>query len=157
MLDCHERIRGFLATAQRISQAQESPGDEVADAAGRVRRYFTDALPLHAQDEDVSILPRLRGFDPEVDRALEEMRREHVDAEASLARLTGLCATIEHNPASLADLGAALGGLATELEDYFAGHLEREERIIFPAFRRAIDVETSKVVMKEIRARRARA
>ena len=71
LLECHERIRSFLALARRIAEVGPSEPGSVPEAAARVRRYFTEALPLHAQDEEASILPRLRGLDARVDAELE--------------------------------------------------------------------------------------
>ncbi len=75
LLECHERIRSFLALARRIAEVGPSAPGTVPEAAARVRRYFTEALPLHARDEEESILPRLRGLDPTVDAPRRRARR----------------------------------------------------------------------------------
>src|SRR5574341_1715069 len=77
LLECHQRIRSFLGLALRLGEAWAAEPAEVADAAARVHRYFALALPLHAQDEDQSIAPRLRGRDRAVDHELEIVAREH--------------------------------------------------------------------------------
>lgn len=88
LLECHHRIRTFLALARRIAAA--GPGDrgDVADSAARVTRYFTQALPLHARDEEESVLPRLRGRAADVDVALEVMAREHREHEGPLGEVS---------------------------------------------------------------------
>ena len=43
LLECHGRIRAFLAMARRVGEAIQ------------VHRNFTLALPLHARDEEESI------------------------------------------------------------------------------------------------------
>ena len=68
LLDCHERIRAFTAMASRLAAPGDPGPDAIRDAAARVHRYFAEALPLHAQDEEESLAPRLRGRDPDLDR-----------------------------------------------------------------------------------------
>src|SRR5512132_579542 len=92
LLECHDRIRSFLALARRVAQAGPAERDGVAEAAARVRRYFAEALPLHARDEEESILPRLRGREPAVDAELAAMEREHREHGPPLAALVAACA-----------------------------------------------------------------
>ncbi|ABS25811.1 hemerythrin domain-containing protein [Anaeromyxobacter sp. Fw109-5] len=154
LLECHVRIRSFLALARRIAEAGEADEGGVAEAAERVRRYFTQALPLHARDEEDSILPRLRGREPAVDAALDEMTREHADHEAPLAVLVGACEELSRAPRCLAALAPVVARATGELEQHFAAHLEREEQVIFPAMRRLFDRATDEALVREIRARR---
>ena len=154
LLECHERIRAFLAMARRIGEARDAEQDEVREAARRVHRYFTQALPLHAQDEEDSILPRLRGRDAEVDAALDAMAREHALHEAPLATLTARCDAVAADPARHAALAPEILDATAELERHFAEHLSREEAVIFPAMRRLLDATTDAAIVREIRARR---
>src|SRR5688572_12280939 len=91
MLECHDRIRSFAALACRLANASEPSQDEIRDAAARVSRYFTEALPLHVADEEQSIVPRLTGKNPEVDSVLQKMHGEHLDHEAKLTTLVETC------------------------------------------------------------------
>ncbi len=154
LLECHGRIREFVGMARRLAAARGEDAQAVRDAAGRVRRYFTDALPLHAQDEEESVLPRLRGREAGLDRELEAMAGEHRQHEEPLARLVEACGALERDPAQLANVGAALGAAAAELEAAFARHLDREESIIFPAVRRTLSPADDEALVREIRARR---
>lgn len=154
LLECHERIRSFLALAQRIAAAGPEEAAAVPEAAARVRRYFTQALPLHAQDEEETIVPRLRGLDPAVDAALQEMTREHAEHEAPLAALVGACEELANGPGRLEALAPVVARAASELERHFAVHLAREEEIIFPAMRRLLDRSVDDQIVREIRARR---
>lgn len=155
LLDCHARIRSFLALAARIPEADPPDAPEVGDAAARVARYFGEALPLHARDEEESILPRLRGREPALDAALEEMAGEHQGHEARLRDLVGACAALADDPARHAALAPAIGDAARWLEAHFAGHLRREEELIFPALRRLLDAPADAAIVQEMRARRA--
>ena len=155
LLECHERIRSFLALARRIAEVGPSEPGSVPEAAARVRRYFTEALPLHAQDEEESILPRLRGLDPVVDAELEAMAREHREHERPLRALVGACEQLARAPESLPDLAPVVEEATAELERHFAEHLGREEAVIFPAVRRLLDRSADAAIVREIRARRA--
>ncbi len=154
LLECHDRIRSFLALARRVAEAGPAERDAIPEAATRVHRYFTQALPLHARDEEDSILPRLRGRDPEVDRALEDMAREHAEHEPPLARLTGACEALARAPDRHAALAPTIAAATGELEAHFAGHLRREEEVIFPAMRRLLDRAEDAAIVRELRARR---
>lgn len=154
LLECHDRIRSFLAMARRLAEARGATPEEIAGAAGRVHRYFTQALPLHAEDEERSILPRLRGRDPEVDRELATMAREHAEHEVPLGALVRACAALAEDPGRHAALAPDVGAAAAELERHFAAHLAREERVIFPALRRLLGPDADAAVVGEIRARR---
>ncbi|BDG02988.1 hemerythrin domain-containing protein [Anaeromyxobacter oryzae] len=154
LLECHERIRFFLAMARRLAEAGPADREGVPEAAARVRRYFTQALPLHARDEEESILPRLRGRDPAVDAALDAMAREHAEHEGPLGRLVAACEAVAAAPARHAELAPVIGAATAELERHFSGHLRREEEIVFPAMRRLLDRGADADIVRELRARR---
>jgi iron-sulfur cluster repair protein YtfE (RIC family) len=153
VLECHDRIRGFLALAGRIAQAL--PGDVgLAEAAARVHAYFTQALPLHARDEEDSILPRLRGRDRAVDEALEAMAREHAEHGPLVGALVDACGGLAREPGRHPELASVIGAAAAALEQHFEVHLGREEEVVVPAMRRYLDASVDREVVREIRARR---
>jgi hemerythrin-like domain-containing protein len=154
LVECHERIRSFLTLARRIADATSPDREEVRQAAAQVSRYFSKALPLHAEDEERSILPRLRGRDPAVDAELETMRREHAEHERPTRALVDACDALEREPERHSELASAVGQATSELERHFAAHLRREEDVIFPAVRRFLDSQSDAQVVREIRARR---
>lgn len=154
LLDCHQRIRDFTALALRLATAAGLAEGEVRDAAARVHRYFAVALPLHARDEEESILPRLRGTDPAVDAELAAMQREHAEHDDPVSRLLATCAALQERPGERDRLASSLAAAARELERHFEQHLLREERVIFPAVRRHLDRATQEAVQAEMRARR---
>lgn len=155
LLDCHERIRSMTALARRLAEARGLPEDQIAEAADRVRRYFGIALALHARDEDESVVPRLRGRDPELDRELDRMSREHGEHGDPVARLLDACDVLAEEPGRLAEVAPALDRAAKELESHFEGHLEREEKVIFPAVRKYLEAEELARMVEELRARRS--
>jgi iron-sulfur cluster repair protein YtfE (RIC family) len=154
LLECHGRIRAFLALARRIGEVGAADQDAVAEASARVRRYFTEALPLHARDEEESILPRLRGMDRALDAELEVMAREHAEHERPLRALVEACEALARDPMRHALLAQEIAAASGELERHFTGHLRREEEVIFPAMRRLLDRASDSDIVREIRARR---
>jgi len=130
LLECHQRIRAFLDLARRLGEARGEPAEAVADAAARVHRYFTVALPLHALDEEESIAPRLRGREPAADAELATMTREHREHQGPLSVLVGACGWLSREPARHGELAAVVRGAAEELTRHFAAHLAREEEVI---------------------------
>jgi len=155
LLECHARIRWFLDLAGRLAAARDLPPEEIAAAAARVHRYFAQALPLHARDEEESLLPRLRGRDAAVDDELQAMRREHAEHVGPIDRLTVFCAALAADPGRLAELAPGVGLAGSLLARHFAVHLDREERVIFPAVRRTLTAEEDGRLVAEMRARRA--
>jgi len=154
LLECHGRIRAFLTLARRIADAGGEQDEAVRDAAARVRRYFCEALPLHAQDEEESIVPRLRGREATVDAELETMAQEHREHSGPLTRLVSACEELTRDPARLPELAPTVRDATEELERHFADHLRREEAIIFPALRRLLVPSEDAALMREMRARR---
>jgi len=154
LLECHDRIRGMTSLAVRLGRMEGLPPADVVDAATRVHRYFSRALPLHARDEEESLIPRLAGREAELDRALADMAAEHRQHDEPVGRVVALCAELIERPERHAELAPSLADAAHELEGHFADHLEREERVIFPAARRLLAPRDLEHVREEIRARR---
>lgn len=154
LLDCHDRIRTFVALARRIAAAGPDERAGVPEAAARVARYFAQALPLHARDEEESVLPRLRGRAPDVDAALAAMQREHREHEEPLGAVVAACEVLARDPARHAELAPGLARTADELDAHFARHLRREEEVVFPALRRLLTREDDAAIVRELRARR---
>ena len=155
LLECHERIRSMTALARRLSGASGLPEAEIAEAADRVRRYFGIALALHARDEDESVVPRLAGKDPGLDRELAEMSREHGEHDEPIGRLLDACDLLAEDPGRLPDVAPALDAAAGELERHFESHLGREEKVIFPAIREHLSADERARMLEELRARRS--
>ncbi|MEZ4395234.1 MAG: hemerythrin domain-containing protein [Polyangiales bacterium] len=153
LLACHARIRSFASMAERLGDPAPDDGQVVA-ACDAVARYFGDALPLHARDEEESLLPRLAGRDPALDDALLRMRREHADHVAALRDLLDRCEALRASPGVFARR-AELARAARHLRAAFEPHLEREEREVFPAADALLTDDERRAAVAEMRARRA--
>jgi iron-sulfur cluster repair protein YtfE (RIC family) len=154
LLECHTRIRFFVQLAARLGASEGLSDDDIKDSAQRVASYFEQALPLHARDEEDSLLPRLRGLDAELDDELAEMCEEHEEHEPAVAELIALCLALRDEPTRHAELKQALSEVAGELGEHFERHLQREERVIFPALAARLDAATQAAIVAELRARR---
>lgn len=153
LLACHQRIRSFSALALRIGSEEGLGAVELREGCERVARYFTEALPLHVKDEEEGLIPQLRGREPELDRALEQMASEHRQHEPLLAELQRALQDAISEPADRAprtQLARVAALLGPELER----HLDQEERLIFPAIPRLLSFEAQQQLILELRARR---
>ena len=155
LLECHERIRSFIALARRLAEARNASEHEIREAAARVVRYFSESLPLHVADEEESILPRLSGREPGLDAALESMHREHDEHAPHLRQLLDICRALQASPERLGETREDLGRVAALLEKDFLVHLQEEERIILPAIRSHLAAAERDAMLLELRARRA--
>jgi hypothetical protein len=142
--DCHERIRRFAALAVRLA-ADEADATQLCQVAAAVHRYFTVALPLHVEDEERSIAPRLAASP-----ALATVRDEHRAHETLLARLIPAWEALTRDPRAR----AATLDEARALEATLEAHLALEEREILPAVA-ALPERDQRDIVAEMRARRA--
>jgi iron-sulfur cluster repair protein YtfE (RIC family) len=155
LLDCHARIRSFSELAVRLGEASAPTPAEVADAAARVRRYFAEALPLHARDEEESVLPRIAGRDPAVDAALVAMHRDHAAHGELVDPVLALCADLAATPERHAQLAAPLAEAGRRLRAHMEAHLASEEAVVFPAIARVVPEDERRRMVEELRARRS--
>jgi iron-sulfur cluster repair protein YtfE (RIC family) len=153
LLDCHARIRSFSELAVRLGEASRPTPAEVAEAAAQVRRYFLEALPLHARDEEESVLPRLAGRDPSVEAALVAMHRDHLGHGELVEPVLALCAELVASPERHLELAPALAEAGRRMRAHFEAHLASEEGTIFPALAQVADDEQRRIV-EELRGRR---
>ncbi|WP_242345721.1 hemerythrin domain-containing protein [Anaeromyxobacter terrae] len=154
LLECHGRIRSFIELAARLATSEETGMEEVARAAASVRRYFAEALPLHARDEEESVLPRLAGRDRQVDAALVTMHRDHAGHALAVSHVIAVCSELAASPERRAELGPALAAAVATLREHFSYHLVLEEEVIFPALRTFLGDGARADLARELRARR---
>jgi iron-sulfur cluster repair protein YtfE (RIC family) len=156
LLECHERIRRFTAMATRLAGALEAPAAQVVEAAAQLERYFATALPLHVADEDGTVLPRLLAAGPDgpVREALEQMEQEHRLIDALLLPQLEAWRRLQAQPGQLPALAPGLVERALRLGEAMEPHLQREERIVFPALERLLPRALQEQLVGEMLARR---
>ncbi|NVB82575.1 MAG: hemerythrin domain-containing protein [Kofleriaceae bacterium] len=151
---CHRKIRQHLVLARRlVLQGPTTPAPEVAETAAQIRRYFTVALPLHVADEDLSIAPRLPHAGGELGAAVAQVASDHAKHQAMIDMLVALCSEVERDPTRVTTLAERLAAVLDALAPELAGHLDLEERVVFPAVR-ALPTAVRAAILDEMRARR---
>ena len=153
LLECHERIRRFVHIAEQAARRTDVPESEIVEACEGCERYFNLALPLHVQDEEQSVYPRLHGKSAEVDAALSTMREQHAAHEATLTELLAALAAVRGQPGNREARGR-LERAAVALEAELEEHLGLEERVILPAVKERLSHDEQRAIIGELRARR---
>ncbi len=153
LLACHGRIRSFLGLAIAIGEHTTASLSDITESAARVERYFSVALPLHVQDEEESVLPRLEGRSPQLDADLERMQSQHDAHLAPLRAMLTTCRYLGAAPES-ETLRTNLAEFARRVRTEFEPHLDAEERIIFPALITFVSMDERAAMVRELRERR---
>jgi hemerythrin-like domain-containing protein len=152
--ECHGRIRRFLVLARRLAVSSDAPSAEIAATAGQIRRYFAESFPLHTADEEIDIVPRIRGNG----RAFDGLARIHADHHwhaSAIAELIVLCSVLERDPGQAAEISQQLHAVAAQLAADLESHMEFEERTMFPALRQLPGHEQA-AILAAMRRRRSR-
>src|SRR5579864_7182526 len=85
--DCHRRIEMFLASLERTGALLHKPlQPDTRMALESALRYFRDAAPKHAADEEDSLFPRLRRLShPQIEVAIQQLEPLEHDHERANA------------------------------------------------------------------------
>jgi hemerythrin-like domain-containing protein len=156
LVDCHQRMRQFTALAAELAARPAASPDEVREVTAKVHRYFTVALPLHEEDEEASLFPRLLKRAPELGPKIASLREDHAAHADRVGRLLAVCAELQAAPEYSDALREALGSAAEALAEVWRVHLAAEEQDVFPSVRTALSAEDRKSIREEMRERRAR-
>ena len=149
---CHERIRRFCKLAVELPDAA-APDEQIVDAAESLYKYFGTALPLHAQDEDVSVKPRLleRGFPKSIFGAITS---QHDQLNEELDALLLRWQMIADKPSRRDGMRDKLAEGAQRIERLLHAHIAMEEEKLFPAMEELLTADDDKAIVAEIRQRR---
>lgn len=152
LLACHARIRHFTLLARKLATA-DAPDEQLADAARALCRYFGRALPLHSQDEDLSVRPRLETHGVAV-RYADAMTAQHEDIHRLLDQLLVIWELVAEGPGLRNAYRDKLEDRSRRLAELFERHLAMEEEHVFPALREVLTPEQDQAIVREMRARR---
>ena len=152
LLACHERIRHFTVLAQKLATAEASD-EQLANGARALCRYFGRALPLHSQDEDLSVRPRLDAHGVMI-RQAEAMSAQHEDIHELLDHLLVIWELVAEGPGLRNAYRNKLEERTRRLAELFEVHLEMEEEHVFPALREVLTPAEDRAIVREMRARR---
>ncbi|MBM4783726.1 MAG: hemerythrin domain-containing protein [Archangiaceae bacterium] len=150
LLECHERIRRFSRLAVEVATRVDLSPHDLEDACARCERYFVEALPKHVADEELTLLPRLKGMG--VDAALATMHAQHETHAPLLVELLEGLRQLRAEPSAQAR--ERLATVARSLVAEFDVHLEAEERLLFPLVPTVLSAEQQRVAIIELRSRR---
>lgn len=158
--DCHRRIEKFLAQLIRVTEeAQGNPLTEAqAEALAVALRYFAKAAPLHTQDEEVSLFPRLRETGQETAQAaliaLETLEADHREADIAHAEVDSLGSRwLQEGRLSPKEAGRLLTRLR-ELQALYARHIAVEDTQVFPLAGKLLGTPALTDVGREMATRR---
>jgi iron-sulfur cluster repair protein YtfE (RIC family) len=165
ILAYHEKVRAQLRRLREIETALVERDIDSLDHASRladeVLRTLGEEMVLHEKDEGESLFPRLaeaveqRGeTDSELADELLDVRSEHQDSRALWRFLSQWLYQIAA-PAGIVSLDD-FHRACDEVEDHLVEHMEREERVIFPAARQLLSDEELAAIAEELKARRCR-
>lgn len=156
MTACHRRIERFLETlcyaARNCGGRPLSP--EEREAIERALRYFREAAPNHTADEEEDLFPALLATLPEVAAPVERLEADHARATVLHAQVDFLGEKwVQAGALSAADL-SAFGKATEELEVLYAGHIQVEEREVFPRADGALGKDQLEAIGRRMAARR---
>jgi hypothetical protein len=136
-LACHARIRSITELVCRLCDTRDAKETDIAKTARTVHWYFAMAFPLHTEDEDLSLAPRLLGapVSREVENAIALQAAQHPIIESITSDVADMALAVARDPVSLSSVRQPLGTLAAGLGAVWETHLGLEERVIFPALR----------------------
>lgn len=151
---CHERVHRMLALLARLRAHVEAHGADVQarQAARDVMRYFDQAAPLHHQDEELHVFPRLlaRG-DAEVAGVVRRLQQDHRAMEAGWGEARGVLERIAQGDAAALQAGrASLDAFAS----LYGAHIEAEEQIAYPAAQAMLDAQALEAMSADMMRRR---
>jgi hemerythrin-like domain-containing protein len=158
--DCHRRVERFLDALCRVGS--ESPAE--LDAQWRALlegalNYFRDAAPLHTQDEEVSLFPRLRDVaDADVAAAaldaIATLEDDHERAQPLHDRLELVGRRWLEAGVIEAEEQLRFAADAAALRDLYRDHIRTEEEVVFTAARSVLTSEQLASVGHEMKVRR---
>lgn len=158
--DCHRRIEHFLGLLVTITaDARGGPltGDQ-RDALIAAGRYFREAAPLHHEDEERSLFPRMReSRDAQVHAALatiEELEEDHVVLDRGHVEVDALIEQWLEDGSLPATEGQRLVTVLDELRAIYERHITIEDHDVFPLAGRALDAPAVAALGREMAARR---
>ena len=158
--DCHRRIEQFLDLLIKVN---DEAGEQDLSPAHRealqvALRYFSVAAPKHTQDEEASLFPRLRDVNSaearEAMAKLDALEADHVRADAAHAEVDLLGLRWLADGRLDSENRQRLRQLLSELRELYRGHIEVEDREVFPLAARVLTHEQVDQVGKEMAERR---
>jgi hemerythrin-like domain-containing protein len=152
---CHERVERMLALLQRLRahMAKNGADADARKAAQDVMRYFDQAAPQHHHDEELHVFPPLIAQgDPETMALVCKLRQDHLQMEARWGKAREVLAAIAAG--ELEALSPHHEGALDVFAGIYAGHIEAEEQLAYPAAVKLLDDGAITAMGEEMMKRR---
>jgi stress-induced morphogen len=153
LLDAHIEARQVVSLAACLAGGNATAS--ARETATTISDHVEWLMPMHTEDEELSLAPRLHGRHRAVDEALAQMKRQHLSLEAPLARVRLVCNVLSQDISRLHALRFELGAAAKDLGERLAEHHAFEESAVFPALKRLLYADELESIQDEMRARRS--
>lgn len=141
LLDFHAEIHAMLVQLDRV-------GFDVDVDVNALRSFLTGPLTWHDEDEEVTVLARLRRR-RQWNEHLDHVTAGHEKLEDLLDRIVPL---LDYLPAS----GQRLREATAQLRGLLVGHMKLEEEFLFPLARASFDLDSLADMRAEVHARHQR-
>ena len=153
---CHERVQRSLDLLGRLVDyiADKGHDAQTRSAAADVLRYFDLAAPLHHQDEEQHVFPLLLAQgDAPLRATVQRLQADHRQMETRWAVVREALLRWRE-PACQEPVPADIRTAIAQFRSVYAGHIEAEEGLVFPAARAAMSEATQAAMGAEMQARR---
>lgn len=153
---CHARMVRSLALLGRLAAHLRDKGcdAQARDAAADIQRYFDVAAPLHHEDEELHVLPRLRaqGRGDLADRILAE----HRTMEQAWAEVREDLQAVQSGTLSRAQLDTADGAQArwSAFTALYQRHMQAEDGEAYPAAEAGLSAHDAQAMGDDMARRR---
>jgi len=153
---CHDRVRRSLALLERLIEHIDTHGHDASSraAATDVLRYFELAAPQHHEDEERHVFPLLMDDgEASLRAAVQALQHDHQRMDALWHELR---VALSHwsRAQSAGAIDDQTRHLADEFVAIYAGHLQREEGLVFPAALQRSDAQRLAEMGAEMQQRR---
>jgi hemerythrin-like domain-containing protein len=157
--DCHRRIERFLHLLCWVpgkAQGRALNGEE-RQAVEAALQYFCTSGPLHTEDEEQSLFPRMRSAG--AGDVINEMARLEADHQRAAGLHEAMASTYVRwlqDGVLPADEEARLQQIAREMQQIYGEHIRIEEEVVFPRAAEVLDRSVLPSMGEEFKARRER-
>lgn len=156
---CHDRVERTLDLLQRLVAHVDGHGADTsaAQAAAQVQRYFDRAAPLHHEDEELHVFPRVRAMcDARLDALVQRLQADHAAMADDWAQLRPVLLRLQ---AAVGDAGWRWSSddreCLTRFVRRYESHIATEEGEVFVAAEHAMAAADRAVMSEDMMVRRA--
>jgi hemerythrin-like domain-containing protein len=155
---CHERVRRTVGLLVRLHAHLDVQGADASarQAAADVLRYFDLAGPLHHEDEERHVLPRLRAAGGEAAALADRLHADHRRMAIDWARVRADLQAVVAGEAAALDSSAERLARWQAFGSLHAEHVVAEEALAYPEAERRLGAAETAAMGDEMVGRRRR-